>query len=327
MPKGRQPVIKPAFQKMYGDSWIECVQRDYSGITPEEAHKKFQKAVGSEPIVAQGSIYAFLLKEIEGFSFAPSGKRKGGHFAKLSPALEKAFGENWQEGFKKICDGLTIEDATERINKDLGISISTATVSNKGREIGIAFKETPKIINPNAKKRGKTNLTLLALLEHYKTEEALKAALQALSGKRIKDIAESINKDAGTDIPPGNLNNLLKKYEINLSCTRNRKSANSEIPVDSDVPEGVEVPNVTRNTIPVQFTCQTPKCEGVRGQMVDLEFGLGLRARRCSVCDEFGTFKAQYRKPDGTIANVILKDIDGISSEVDESETPQEIGI
>lgn len=325
MPKGRQPIIKPAFINVYGSDWENCVRRDYSSLNIDEALEKFQN--DTHIVVSKGGLL-FFCNQIPDFSFASSGKKRVSHFSKLQPALEKGYGTDWENGFKKTCEGLTLEEATERINKDLDISVSSATVLNHANKLNVEFKESPKIIDPNKKKKGKPNLTLQALLVHYKTEDALRTAFEELSGYKAKDIAESINRAAGTEITVSNMYNLVKGFGIDFSCKRTRKSANiqsSDVPLDLDFPEGIEIPKSHGKEIPVKFTCQTKNCKGERGQKVDLEYGLGLRARRCGECNEFGTFKAQYRKPDGSIASVILKEIDGITCEVDETEILQEV--
>jgi hypothetical protein len=319
MPKGRQPIVLPALEKAYVKDWKNSIKKTFENLTMDEATAKLVKDSGVQ--IKAGALYGFMNREVEGFSFKTTGKR--GKQPVFQPALEKKFGNKWEAEFKEICKDKTLEDATVSVNEAIGLTVGTATVLSHAKALGIEFIPSEK---GETKARGKKSTILPLLLKHYKTEDALKKALASYSGQRIADIAAAINREANVNIAAPNYYNLLKKYEVSLSCTRKRKSANTGIPVDSDVPEGVELPKVASNEVPVKFTCQTPKCTGERGNRVDLEFGLGLRARRCPECNEFGTLKAQYRKPDGTIASVVLKDVNGITCEIDESEILQEVG-
>lgn len=238
----------------------------------------------------------------------------------VQPALEKAYGAEWQTKFKDICNDLTLEEATVCLNMDLGISVSTGAIYTHARKLGIVFNKSLNSSGELKGKRGKKSTTIPLLLSHFGTEEALKEFLQKQAGNKIKDIASSINVAAGTEIADFNIYNLLKRYEIGVSCKRTRKTVSTSIMFGSEVPDGKEVKPSRANETPVKFICTTAGCNHSFGNTVNLAIGLGLRARRCPQCNTFGTYRAQYKNPDGSIASIILKDVEDGLCEVLETQ-------
>lgn len=265
----------------------------------------------------------------------------------LEPALKAKYGKEWYPHFLELCKGLSIKEATEKINKELDIEVQKSIVYQYakvlGAEIRLEKRGRPASLNPKVpkektldpitglpKKRGRASTILPLLLSHFETEEKLKAAFEQFSGSKIKEIAYEMNKimkkanPAFNDIEVYNYGNLIQKYGIELSCKRVRKAKVEVSGVEgSSTPVGVEKSPVGP-AIKVRFACQNPKCKHIFGQILDLGLGLGLRGRKCFQCGEFGTYKASYPNPEnGNMINISLKpNEDGILDEVIEIETP-----
>ncbi len=259
----------------------------------------------------------------------------------LQPALEKVFGDKWKEEFSALCTNsselIRLEDATSKVNTALGLSLSPAAIYSHAVKIGIKFKvgkrgrqastepkppkepkapKEPKIGGTG--KKGKPSTVLPALLVYFETEDALKSALENLAGEKIKDVTKAINKIAGTNLSDSNIYSMMKKFEIGASYKR---KLNSEVNIpssDSSVPDGVELPKRSLFEIPVKFICTHKGCSHSFGQATDMRMGLALKARKCPECGSWASYKGMFRKPDGSVATIILKDVDGIVTEVED---------
>ena len=325
----RTPVILPALIKAYGDNWRDQFSTIFKDMPLEEAAQKLKTDSGAS--FNDTALYGFVNREIKDFSFKTTGHR--GKAPILLPAIENTFGADWKDALQKVVEGLDFEAATKKINELANISIAPTTFFAFCNKAGITLAKIEKPSNGEPpKKRGKESKNIPLLLKYYKTEDALKAALQSHEGERIKDVAKAINEEAGTAISDPNIYNIMKKYGFEMSRKINRKSKEEKDSDSENDGKDIDVPATYSSNVltPVKFICTNPKCKGEdgkpgeSGQMIDLDIGLALRARRCKCCQQFGTFKAQYKKSDGSIATVVLKDIDGITTEIDENEIPTE---
>lgn len=122
MPKGRQPVVKPALIEAYGENFTQHFIDNFKDKTLNEVFEIVSKDTNNA--FTSMALYTFVRQHMSDFSFKSSGKR--GRKSTLIPKLIEHYGsERKLVETLKAFSHLTDKEATERIAEDTGLTISS----------------------------------------------------------------------------------------------------------------------------------------------------------------------------------------------------------